>query len=199
MTDATNKDIFSVREEILSNDPTRGAILEGKTIDELLEQNVRDPLTGAYNRRFFDAKVVELIDKGEIFTVVALDVDRFKEINDTKGHPAGDSVLREFYRVLNDHIRQTDEGFVARVGGDEFGIVIPHLKDIKAAKKRANELCKQVRQSRFRIQNDEHSVTTSVGVGVWNKLSDKDVFLEHVDLALRQAKNNGRNRVEVAK
>ncbi|HLD92197.1 MAG TPA: GGDEF domain-containing protein [Patescibacteria group bacterium] len=199
MTDANKDTIFSVREEILSQDPYRGAMPEGKAVHELLEENIRDPLTGAYNRKFFEEKVLELMGEGEIFTVVALDVDRFKKINDTKGHEAGDSVLREFYRVLNDHIRQTDDGFVARLGGDEFAIVIPGLKVIKAAKKRANELCKHVRQSRFRIQNDEHSVTTSVGVGVWNGYSDKEVFLKDVDRALYLAKNNGRNRVEVAK
>jgi diguanylate cyclase (GGDEF)-like protein len=94
---------------------------------ELAEQAVRDPLTGLYNRRFFDEALAQNIETarryGRELTLVLFDLDRFKEVNDTLGHEAGDTVLKTFSRLLVENARKAD--IICRIGGDEFAVLLP--------------------------------------------------------------------------
>jgi GGDEF domain-containing protein len=94
---------------------------------ELAEQAVRDPLTGLYNRRFFDESLAQNIETARRYNrglcLVLFDLDRFKEVNDTLGHEAGDAVLKTFARLLLETARKAD--IVCRIGGDEFAAILP--------------------------------------------------------------------------
>ncbi len=102
----------------------------------LAEQAVRDPLTGLYNRRFFDETLAQQIETarryGRELSLVLFDLDRFKEVNDTLGHQAGDTVLKTFARLLLATARKAD--FVCRIGGDEFAVLLPETEISKARK-----------------------------------------------------------------
>jgi diguanylate cyclase (GGDEF)-like protein len=173
----------------------------GKILD-MAKDNVRDPLTGMYNRGFFDRKIADMTDSSEKpkFTAIMLDIDHFKDINDKHGHLAGDAILRGFSLILTEHLRPTDGAFVARYGGEEFVVLIPGLSDKAKARDRAEDIRKAVESSTFRISDtDGLNITASVGVGVWDgELTNLD-FIEEVDNALYKAKRGGRNQVVLSK
>lgn len=161
-----------------------------------------DALTGLPNRLRFNEKLSEALLRaersGDGMALMFLDIDRFKSINDTLGHAAGDAVLQEFGRRLAGCVRATDT--VARLAGDEFVVVLESLHD-EAEPRRVAE--KIVAQIGLPMQLDEQplAVTTSIGVAFHRGPGDAAVaerLLGRADAALYDAKNAGRNRYHVA-
>ncbi len=121
-----------------------------------------------------------------------LDIDHFKNINDTYGHIAGDDVLRKLAIELRDHMRHPDT--IGRYGGEEFLIVLPH-STIKAAAEQAERLCKHIRSLVIESNDIKISLTISIGIAQYKiHKEDWQEFLSRADSALYQAKNNGRDR-----
>lgn len=156
-----------------------------------------DGLTGLFNRRNFDKRIQDEVDRanryGYPLAVIFADLDHFKDVNDTRGHHAGDTVLREFAALIGQTRRSSD--YVARYGGEEFIIVLPHT-DIKQAHSLAERLRKQVAKHRFDTGNGTVRITTSQGVADLNSISDKNAesLIGEADKALYRAKLAGRNR-----
>lgn len=167
---------------------------------ESLKSAVRiDGMTQLANRVCFDEKLTEMIrllDRyEETFSLLMIDVDNFKTINDTHGHQGGDRVLKGVAYKIRSTVRQTD--FVARFGGDEFAAILLKATSASAAAV-AENLCRHIRESRFLLDGEE--VRTSLSIGVAQALpgeSKKDL-LKRADLALYRAKQGGRNGFAVA-
>lgn len=129
---------------------------------------------------------------GTPLTVSMLDVDYFKQINDTHGHPVGDEVLRSLAGELRDHIRYPDT--IGRYGGDEFLIVLPHSM-LKAAAQQADRLCKHIRSLLIKSGEKDIKISVSIGVAQYKvHREDWQALLNRADEALYKAKNNGRDQ-----
>ncbi|MGE6487547.1 GGDEF domain-containing protein [Paenisporosarcina sp. NPDC076898] len=163
---------------------------------DLLELALTDPLTGLKNRRYLQDKIMEFIElakssENEMFSLLLIDVDHFKEVNDTHGHPMGDAVLRELSWKL---LRETrDNDIVARVGGEEFMILLPKM----------NEESARVIAERIRLNVDhgpwaQKRVTVSIGVTSYKFGDSPSSLYSKADQALYISKNAGRNRVSVS-
>jgi len=129
---------------------------------------------------------------GTPLAISMLDIDYFKQINDTYGHVTGDEVLRKLALELRDHIRHPDT--IGRYGGEEFLVVLPH-STLKAASEQAERLCKHVRS--MLIQSGEHEIKLTISIGIAQyKIHKEDWqgFLSRADNALYKAKNGGRNQ-----
>jgi two-component system cell cycle response regulator len=166
----------------------------------LLELTVTDGLTSLKNRRAFDRELVEGFEHARRYerpmSVVVVDVDHFKAINDQYGHPAGDCVLRAVAQVLESGTRASD--FVARIGGEEFAILLPE-SPLMEALQFAEKVRAAVESATIRTAEIAHRVTVSVGVASMphsHVRSGAELF-HAADQALYRAKANGRNRVEI--
>ena len=164
---------------------------------KLLELSITDKLTGLYNRQKTDEKLIQehrKMNRYETYhcSVMMIDVDLFKHINDTKGHQSGDRVLKQLAHVFKDTLRNTD--IIGRWGGEEFIVILSHTQ-IEKALTVAENLRKTVENHPFGI---EDTITISIGVG--ELIRDQSVHenISHIDEALYRAKNSGRNRVERA-
>lgn len=162
---------------------------------ELEHLAAHDPLTGVHNRRRFDGKLKECFESSrrteQGFAVLLLDIDHFKKVNDTYGHPAGDAVLQTLARLLTDNIRTVD--FVARYGGEEFILLLPHTPDAERAMAAAEKIRAGIAQAVF---PGAGHVTASIGVSVWHPADPQaTTVVERAYAALYQAKAAGRNRV----
>ncbi|HLI14247.1 MAG TPA: PleD family two-component system response regulator [Alphaproteobacteria bacterium] len=161
-----------------------------------------DSLTGLYNRRYLDAHLgnvmARVLRSGKAVALLMIDIDHFKQINDTYGHAAGDEVLRELGERLLHSVRNFD--LIARIGGEEFVVVMPDVA-LDLAATIAERLCQRVARKPFVISHatGELSVTVSVGCSLATSESEKpEALLKRADDALYQAKRGGRNRVVVA-
>jgi len=159
-----------------------------------------DALTFLPNRRQIIAdlqKEVIFSDRyGTPLTISMLDIDHFKKINDTYGHPVGDDVLRSLAGELREHIRYPDT--IGRYGGEEFLVVLPH-SILKAATQQAERLCEHVRSLLIKSGEHEIAVTVSMGIAQYKiHKEDWQMFLNRADTALYEAKNNGRDQWAVA-
>ena len=171
---------------------------ELKLISERLQITaVTDPLTGAYNRRyFFDATEKLLFSQrssDSSLSLIMIDIDYFKQINDQHGHPVGDMVLRELTDLARQLLRDGD--LFVRFGGEEFMIALPNANAGDAVLI-AKRLCEQVRSTRFTPLDADISVTISCGVSAYHRGEpDIDAAIKRADQALYMAKQQGRNRV----
>ncbi|CUA83287.1 MULTISPECIES: sensor domain-containing diguanylate cyclase [Gulbenkiania] len=151
-----------------------------------------DPLTGLGNRREFDAMIAHWKANPQRVAVVVLDVDHFKNVNDTYGHETGDQVLVELARLMRETARDSD--ILCRMGGEEFVLILPHA-DAGGAFALAERLRLKVEAAR---RPDLPAVTISVGVACCQTGEDAPLLLGLADAALYQAKEQGRNRVVMA-
>lgn len=165
----------------------------------LQNQATRDPLTSVYNRRYFETEVAKLIKKNEQnqqpFSILMLDADFFKKVNDTYGHKIGDKVLIELASKTEKALRECD--VVARYGGEEF---LVFLSDINA--EQAYKVAERLRACIANIvvlTETGQKVTFTVSIGVSSSAisNNVDMLIKTADEALYRAKQNGRNRVEV--
>lgn len=169
-----------------------------KLRETLRQQSVRDPLTGLYNRRFLeetlDRELSRLERRNLPLSLIMIDVDNFKNFNDTFGHEAGDAVLRDLGGVLQRYVRGSD--IACRYGGEEFIVILPEA-DIEIGRQRAEILREAARE--LRLIHDGKSlgaVTLSLGVACSPEHGRRrEHLLQAADAALYEAKNSGRNCV----
>lgn len=166
-----------------------------KTLNRELERlSVTDKLTGLFNRlkldEVFESEIQRAVRFNQIFSVIILDMDEFKRVNDRHGHQTGDMVLVAVARLLTENTRVTD--IVGRWGGEEFVIICPHT-DLMGAHALAEDLCKVFRDHDFPVV---HRKTASFGVSAYRSGDQVKDLVARADAALYEAKRNGRNRVE---
>jgi two-component system, cell cycle response regulator len=153
-----------------------------------------DHLTGLLNRGKIESIFEEEIERAKRYnqplSIIMLDIDHFKEVNDTHGHQVGDAVLENFSAILSDHVRTSDH--VGRIGGEEFLILSTHT-DIDGAKQLSEHLRHKIEEHNFPVINTK---TSSFGVTQMNNEDSMNSIIKRADLALYYAKNNGRNRVK---
>ena len=167
--------------------------------NRLEEMASRDKLTGTYNRQvfemLFDAARKTCKRKAQPMSVMTFDLDNFKGINDTYGHPGGDAVLREALTNIRNHVRDAD--IICRWGGDEFVIVFPE-KDRQEALSTARDLADHVRSSPVRFGRENINITISAGVTEYRDGEDIDTLMMRVDNALYTAKASGVDHISLA-
>ncbi len=166
-----------------------------KEQEELYRLSTRDSLSGLYNRLSLMEKINWLISKNrrskEKFSIIFLDLDNFKNINDTKGHDIGDRVLKQISKVLMEAVREND--IVSRIGGDEFVIVLPDSSDDMVIVDVAQRI-KTTLSSPIELGDDTYSVTASMGITIYPKDGDDTTsLLKNADIAMYKAKELGKN------
>lgn len=173
------------------------AICNSKRFQKTLASAIRDELTGLYNRRYFNERLLEEIERsrryGEVVSLVSCDIDHFKRVNDTHGHAAGDRVLALLASILRNSLRKSD--VIARYGGEEFIILLPDTP-----KEQARETAEKLRLkvAGTDIPHDGISLNITVSCGVASLGEDGDsieALLDKADKALYAAKFRGRNQV----
>jgi two-component system cell cycle response regulator len=163
-----------------------------------LKLAVIDPLTGIYNRRYASQHLVRVMERARetdgAFAVMMMDLDKFKSINDRFGHDAGDAVLREFSRRLQENIRGVD--LVARFGGEEFFVAMPDV-DRHAAAAAAERIRRAIEGAPVLLPGGgQVEVTVSIGVAIATAADiDAEAIIKRADSALYNSKETGRNRV----
>jgi two-component system cell cycle response regulator len=168
-------------------------------LDQSLELAITDQLTGLYNRRFLFGQLAPLVQRsqcgGEAVSVMTIDIDYFKRLNDTYGHDAGDAVLRDFAVRLGSNTRPSD--FTCRMGGEEFVVIMPRTTgDIACLA--AERLRRSVCASPFMVSGVPQALDVTVSIGVAAATTSDDsveTLLKRADEALYEAKRTGRNRV----
>ncbi len=206
--------IFSKRPEAFNKDDTRVlsilatnatiALRNARVFNEIHEMANRDGMTDLFNHRHFqeilDIEIARAIRFGHPLSLLMLDIDFFKNVNDSYGHPAGDQLLFEFGRLLKDMVRKTDS--IARYGGDEFTVILTETP-LSGAMPYSERIRKKVEERAFRVYQEEVKLTVSIGVanfspdalGFDQGLVRKEL-IEMADQGLYRAKKGGRNRCE---
>lgn len=168
-----------------------------RQVDRLAEEALRDGLTGALNRKAFDQALVSYFkqkasQRGPL-SIILVDIDHFKRVNDRYGHPVGDAVLRRFVRRLSAAVRETDG--IYRLGGEEFAILLPGALTAQAVAL-AHRALDRLRSTPIQAGEVQVSITASFGVAAVDHPGlTPDKLLNVCDRALYAAKGAGRNRV----
>jgi diguanylate cyclase (GGDEF)-like protein len=159
-----------------------------------------DYLTKVANRRVLfehgEHAIQEAIEKQSQFSLILMDIDFFKKINDSFGHPVGDELLVKLTQLINKNIRRSD--LLARYGGEEFAILLEETR-LEQAQQIALELLEMIRVETFQVENYEMKITVSMGVTQYNTgIQEFKDMMGIADNAMYEAKNDGRNQVKVA-
>ncbi len=164
-----------------------------------IEMAITDALTGLHNRRYMESHLATLVEqasaRGKPLTVLVLDIDYFKAVNDTYGHDSGDDVLREFAIRVRKSIRGID--LACRYGGEEFVIVMPET-DMAVAATVAERLRRRIATEPFPIEQGARAIEVTISIGLAGLDGEEDTaqtILRRADQALYRAKRDGRNRV----
>lgn len=186
-----------VKEELICR--VNNTIEAMENINQIADFANKDFLTGVYNRRYFYENMNEYVayaeEHMEPYVVAMLDIDHFKKINDTHGHNSGDKVLKTLAKKLIDETKGDD--LIARFGGEEFCVILKNISNEDAVKFFVN-LRANIANCKVQLKKEQISFTVSIGVAF--SRSDYRLYelLELADEALYRAKENGRNRVEIA-
>lgn len=167
------------------------------------EAGLRDPLTGLYNRRHFDQQLPQALkrarEEGESLSLCMADIDHFKSLNDTFGHPAGDAVLRVVGAMLAENVKGRDTA--VRYGGEEFVLVLPQTTADGAASL-VDKIRRQLERKKLVLRDTSQAlgkITASFGVAELHPDDTPETLVARADECLYAAKNAGRNRVEVVR
>lgn len=168
-----------------------------KSLAIIQEIAIHDELTGFYNRRH----LMELLENeknrslrgNSTFTIAMLDIDHFKQVNDTYGHQAGDEVLRRISAAIKNTMRNTD--FCGRYGGEEFVLVLIQT-DLKEAMICAERMLTNIEKCRFPDIGDGFRITASIGLSQYQMREEIDTMIARADRSMYRAKEGGRNRLE---
>ena len=165
-------------------------------------ESVTDSLTGLKNRRYFDQRLSEEIAQSKRYrlslSLLLIDVDHFKRVNDTYGHQIGDEVLKNLSTVIVEMVRESD--IVVRYGGEEIAIIAPKTNKAEAIllAERLRNIVQKSPLASIDARQEIVQITISIGVSTLNLVTmDKDALVEEADKALYEAKRLGRNRVEI--
>jgi diguanylate cyclase (GGDEF)-like protein len=170
----------------------------------LERESITDALTGMYNRRYLDRRLGEEIGRASRYglplSVLLIDIDYFKQINDTHGHTVGDSLLKNIGTLFLDTIRDSD--VAARYGGDELMIIALNTDEASATflAERLRKLVEEHQQDLTGISSEQQEITVTISVGIAGfgpEVADSQSLVQHADEALYRAKQEGRNRVKV--
>jgi len=167
----------------------------GLEYEDLFERASNDPLTGLSNRRVFDERIQQMMESARRYklplSMISMDLDKFKDINDNMGHQAGDGVLVAVSKMLKNAVRSTD--LLVRMGGDEFLVVLDNT-DLKSARILAERLCSAVDALDI-WANETSKLGVSIGLSELQKGEELRQWLERTDDILYHAKAEGRSRV----
>ncbi|MEA4849194.1 MAG: diguanylate cyclase [Clostridiaceae bacterium] len=165
-----------------------------KSNDVLYQASITDDLTGLYNRRHIIKLLSDLIERGSQpagTSIIMVDIDHFKKVNDTYGHKAGDLVLAKISASIREHFRSTDS--IGRIGGEEFLILMPDT-ELEVAFNRAEDMRKHIEGLKW--DYEQLHVTISGGIYDFSEYESCDTVLNKADIALYQAKSGGRNLIK---
>jgi diguanylate cyclase (GGDEF)-like protein len=189
---------------LLRDDQVAGRVWSFRDVSErqlfearLIDMANHDALTGLFNRRRFDEELEAQVARARRYGVggalLFLDLDQFKDVNDSRGHGAGDELLVALALLLRERLRETD--VIARLGGDEFAVLLPHT-DAARASLAAQDILDAVRERTFEIGGAPLGITASVGIALYPEHGENAAeLLSRADVAMYQAKEQGRNRV----
>ncbi len=178
-----------------------GRVAERKRAeDQLIHDALHDPLTGLPNRALFADRLAHAVARGSrhpeiLFAVLFIDLDRFKLVNDSLGHLAGDTLIVQVARRLTSCLREEDT--LARMGGDEFTVLLDSIADVNDAVHIAERLMRAL-EPPFHIEGEQLYVSASIGIAASSVgIASAEAILRHADLAMYRAKTLGKRRYEI--